>query len=58
VRLATVDGRVVADRARALPGRGFYVCGRDCLRRAAAGKALARAARGPAAVDAEKLDLG
>lgn len=46
------DGRVVADPAADLPGRGCYVCGRgDCLNRALAqdGRAVRRSLRRAAA---------
>ncbi len=57
MRLATDDGRVVADPLRRRPGRGAYVCGAACLGTALERRALPRAFRRPVTVEAEKLDL-
>jgi hypothetical protein len=46
-RYALVDGTVVPDDARALPGRGAYVCDDACLEQATKRRAWARAFRRP-----------
>jgi len=57
-RLAVVDGTVVVDAARHLPGRGAYLCPRPgCWERAVARGAFPRAFRRPVDVPAEPLHL-
>jgi predicted RNA-binding protein YlxR (DUF448 family) len=43
--VALSGGRVVADQAATLPGRGAYVCGPACARAAIERRAFARAFR-------------
>lgn len=45
VRLICWEGRAVVDAARRGPGRGAYVCGRACARRALERRAFQRAFR-------------
>jgi predicted RNA-binding protein YlxR (DUF448 family) len=45
LRVAVSGGRVVADPAASLPGRGAYVCGAACARAAIERHAFARAFR-------------
>jgi predicted RNA-binding protein YlxR (DUF448 family) len=46
VRFAAEDGRLVADPARRLPGRGAYICrSAACFERARARRAFARTLR-------------
>ncbi|WP_205699688.1 YlxR family protein [Conexibacter sp. SYSU D00693] len=42
-RIALVDGEPVLDREARLPGRGAYVCGKDCARRAVEKQGFSRA---------------
>jgi predicted RNA-binding protein YlxR (DUF448 family) len=49
-RLALSGDRVVADLTASMPGRGAYVCGRDCARAAIARRAFSRAFRRPVSV--------
>ncbi|MGI5865518.1 MAG: YlxR family protein [Myxococcales bacterium] len=48
VRLVVREGQVALDAPRRQPGRGAYVCGASCARKALSRKAFARAFRGPA----------
>jgi len=58
LRFATVDGRVVADPAAVLPGRGAWLHPRpSCLDRAVARRAFVRAFRAPVEVDPDTIDL-
>jgi predicted RNA-binding protein YlxR (DUF448 family) len=43
--VALVDGRLVADAAATLPGRGAYVCDAACARAAIERRAFSRAFR-------------
>ena len=57
-RLAVVDGAVVLDAGRDLPGRGAYLCPRpECWERAVARGAFARAFRRPVEAPSEPLHL-
>jgi len=59
VRLALREpgaAAVVVDRAQTMPGRGAYVCGADCMRRASAGGRLPRAFRRAVSIDAQSLE--
>jgi predicted RNA-binding protein YlxR (DUF448 family) len=44
-RFVVAQGRVVADPEQRRPGRGAYLCGADCARRALKRGAFARAFR-------------
>jgi predicted RNA-binding protein YlxR (DUF448 family) len=58
VRFATVDGRVVPDPAKHLPGRGAWLHpSPSCLERALARRAFNRAFRRPVQVDPDTVDL-
>jgi uncharacterized protein len=53
-RFVADGGRLVADPARRLPGRGVYTCpSAGCFERARARRAFARTLRGAVAVPAE-----
>jgi len=56
VRLALADDRVAVDRAQTRPGRGAYVCGRDCLADAVRRRLLQRAFRRPVSIDAQTVE--
>jgi len=57
VRLALAEGAAVrVDRAQALPGRGAYVCGAGCLRRAVARGRLRAAFRRPVSIDPQTVE--
>jgi len=57
-RLAVVDGAVVLDAGRDLPGRGAYLCPRpECWERAVARGAFERAFRRPVEAPSEPLHL-
>jgi predicted RNA-binding protein YlxR (DUF448 family) len=45
LRLAVAGDRVVADTRAIMPGRGAYVCGRECASAAVRRRALQRAFR-------------
>jgi predicted RNA-binding protein YlxR (DUF448 family) len=55
LRVAVVDGRVQADPAQRLPGRGAYVCDRSCAERAVRRRAFARAFRSSVLIDPDLL---
>lgn len=55
-RLAVRDGRVVADPAGSLPGRGAYVCDAACARTAIERRALPRAFRRAVSVDHDLVE--
>jgi predicted RNA-binding protein YlxR (DUF448 family) len=54
-RFVLVDGRVQADPAQRLPGRGAYVCDRACAERAVRRGAFARAFRSSVLTDPDLL---
>ncbi|PTL54908.1 DUF448 domain-containing protein [Paraconexibacter algicola] len=56
VRLAAHEGHVVPDPARALPGRGAYVCGAACLEQAVKRRALPRAFRQKVAIPVDLVE--
>jgi predicted RNA-binding protein YlxR (DUF448 family) len=62
VRLALRDpaapgpGPLAVDRSQTMPGRGGYVCGADCLRRAVARRRLPRAFRRAVSIDAQTVE--
>jgi predicted RNA-binding protein YlxR (DUF448 family) len=47
---------LAVDRAQTMPGRGAYVCGGDCLRRAVARRRLPRAFRRAVSIDAQTVE--
>jgi predicted RNA-binding protein YlxR (DUF448 family) len=47
---------LAVDRSQTMPGRGAYVCDRDCLRRAVARRRLPRAFRRAVAIDAQTVE--
>lgn len=51
VRLVAVEGKAKVDVAGHSAGRGAYVCGGACAKKALARKSLGRALRGPASAD-------
>ena len=51
VRLVAREGRAVVDAEATAPGRGAYVCGAACARRAIERRAFARAFRRAVAAD-------
>jgi predicted RNA-binding protein YlxR (DUF448 family) len=58
IRFASVDGRVVPDPAAALPGRGAWLHPRpECLERAIARRAFARALKAPVRVGPDTIDF-
>ncbi|WP_081690979.1 YlxR family protein [Conexibacter woesei] len=56
LRLVAVAGRVVADPAATLPGRGAYVCGPGCAQRAIERRAIGRALRGRADISEDFVE--
>jgi len=56
VRLVAREGSATVDHAQRLPGRGAYVCGPECLRRAASHGGLARALRRHVTIDAQTVE--
>jgi predicted RNA-binding protein YlxR (DUF448 family) len=44
------------DRSQSLPGRGAYVCGGDCLRRAVARRRLSHAFHRAVTIDAQTVE--
>ena len=56
LRLAAEQDRVLADPEARRPGRGAYVCGRDCAREAVRRRAFGRAFRRNVSVDRSLLD--
>ncbi|HCF59476.1 MAG TPA: DUF448 domain-containing protein [Myxococcales bacterium] len=56
VRLALRDGRVVLDPARRQPGRGAYLCGVSCARKALSRRAFGKAFRGASTAEASLLE--
>jgi uncharacterized protein len=58
VRVAAVDGRVVADPEARLPGRGAYICpDPDCARRGLRPQLLRRALRAPVEIPDETVNF-
>jgi predicted RNA-binding protein YlxR (DUF448 family) len=55
LRVVLVDGRVQADPAQRLPGRGAYVCDRTCAERAVQRGGFARAFRSSVLIDPDLL---
>lgn len=55
-RLVLDDGAVEADPTATRPGRGAYVCDRECLDRAVARRAFGRAFRRAVAVPKNLVD--
>ncbi|WP_051124735.1 YlxR family protein [Amycolatopsis benzoatilytica] len=56
LRVVAVDGRLVVDERRRLPGRGAWLHpGPDCLAKAERKRAFPRALRAPGALDAAGL---
>ena len=56
VRIVAHEGSAILDRAQRLEGRGAYVCGAGCLRRALSRRALARALRRHVTIDAQTVE--
>jgi predicted RNA-binding protein YlxR (DUF448 family) len=56
VRLALRGGHVAVDRPQREPGRGAYVCGRDCLLEAVRRRQLQRAFRQSVSIDAQTVE--
>jgi predicted RNA-binding protein YlxR (DUF448 family) len=56
VRLALRDDAVVVDECQRLPGRGAYVCGRDCLRAAATRGRLRASFRRAVSIDPQTVE--
>ena len=54
-RVVLADGRVQADPAQRLPGRGAYVCDGACAERAARRGGFARSFRSPVRIDPDLL---
>ena len=55
LRVVVADGRVQADPAQRLPGRGAYVCDRACAERALQRGGFARAFRSSVLIDPDLL---
>jgi predicted RNA-binding protein YlxR (DUF448 family) len=49
-------GALAVDRSQTMSGRGAYVCGGDCLRRAVARRRLPRAFRRAVSIDAQIVE--
>jgi predicted RNA-binding protein YlxR (DUF448 family) len=56
VRLALRGDHIAVDHAQREPGRGAYVCGRDCLAEAVRRRLLQRAFRRPVSIDAQTVE--
>ena len=56
VRLALRDATVLVDGEQRMPGRGAYVCGAACLRRAAARGRLAGSFRRAVSLDPQTVE--
>jgi predicted RNA-binding protein YlxR (DUF448 family) len=56
VRLVVRDGVLAVDREQRLAGRGAYVCGGACLRRAAARGGISRSLRRHVTIDAQTVE--
>jgi predicted RNA-binding protein YlxR (DUF448 family) len=57
LRLAALDGELVADPTARRPGRGAYLCSRgECLETAVRRRAFARALRAPVMIPDQTLD--
>jgi len=56
VRLALRGDHLAVDRAQREPGRGAYVCGRDCLAEAVRRRQLQRAFRRAVSIDAQTVE--
>jgi predicted RNA-binding protein YlxR (DUF448 family) len=55
LRVVVADGRVQADPAQRLPGRGAYVCDRACAERALRRRGFVRAFRSSVRIDPDLL---
>jgi predicted RNA-binding protein YlxR (DUF448 family) len=55
LRVVVADGRVQADPAQRLPGRGAYVCDRACAERALRRRGFDRAFRSSVRIDPDLL---